>query len=111
MKIAHERSGTTDVLHAEGRIDASSAPDLEAELLELIESGENSVVFDLEQVDYISSAGLRVLLIAVKTLASESRKFALAAPNDDVMNVIRMTGFDKILTVGETLGLALSEVG
>jgi anti-anti-sigma factor len=110
VNIAHERLGTTDVLHVAGRIDASSAPELEAELMSRVDAGDSSIIFNLADVDYISSAGLRVLLLGVKTLAAKNRKFALAAPNDDVMNVVKMTGFDKILAVHGTLEQALAEV-
>ena len=107
MKLEHEKSGNTVVLHIVGRIDASSAPELEKEVSALIGRGDGSIVLDLAQVDYVSSAGLRVFLIAVRALAAESRSFALAAVNADVMEVVTLTGFQRILTIYDTLEAAL----
>ena len=110
MKFEHQKSGTTDVLHIEGRIDAGSAPQLEKEVSALIGRGHGSVVLDLARVDYVSSAGLRVFLIAFKALAEQSRGFALAALNADVMGVVKLTGFHQILTIRDTLDAALDAV-
>ena len=97
------------MLRIEGRINAGSAPELEKEVLALVEHGEGSLVLDLAQVDYISSAGLRVFLTAVKELAGRSRNFALAAPSPDVLDVVKLTGFHQILTIRDSLEAALAE--
>ena len=109
MKLTHERSGSADVLRIEGRINAGSAPELEKEVLALVERGEGSVVLELARVDYVSSAGLRVFLTAVRALAGGSRGFALAAPTPDVMEVIKLTGFHRVLTIRDSVEAALAE--
>ncbi len=110
MKLEQENFSNADVLHIDGRIDASSAPVLQKEITSLIEESDGSIVLDLADVDYVSSAGLRVFLMAVKVLANESRGFALAALNADVMDVVNLTGFHQVLTVRDTVEDALQAI-
>ncbi|MBQ0031869.1 MAG: STAS domain-containing protein [bacterium] len=76
-----------------GRVDTITSPELEAAI---VLDGVEELVFDLSQVDYISSAGLRVLLSAQKKMASKSMKIANAKPA--VKEVFDITGFSDIFT-------------
>ena len=76
-----------------GRVDTITSPELEAAV---VLDGVEELVFDLSQVDYISSAGLRVLLLAQKKMASKSMKIANAKPA--VKEVFDITGFSDIFT-------------
>ena len=76
-----------------GRVDTITSPELEAAI---VLDGVEELVFDLSQVDYISSAGLRVLLSAQKKMASRSMKIANAKPA--VKEVFDITGFSDIFT-------------
>ena len=81
-----------------GRLDTTTAPDLEKELKELFEQGVSQLALDFEQLDYISSAGLRVLLYAQKNL-SENGKMAIRNVKPEIMEVFDITGFVDILTI------------
>ena len=81
-----------------GRLDTTTAPDLEKELKELFEKGTSQLCLDFEQLDYISSAGLRVLLFAQKSL-SENGKMTIRNVKPEIMEVFDITGFVDILTI------------
>ena len=87
----------TDIALA-GRLDTTTAPDLEKELKELFEKGTSQLSLDFEQLDYISSAGLRVLLFAQKSL-SENGKMTIRNVKPEIMEVFDITGFIDILTI------------
>ena len=81
----------------EGRLDTTTAPDLEKELKSSLE-GVTSLTLDLEKLDFISSAGLRVLLSAQKTMIKQGT-MTLCNVSDVVMEVFEVTGFSDILTI------------
>ena len=81
-----------------GRLDTTTAPDLEKELKELFEQGTSQLSLNFEQLDYISSAGLRVLLFAQKSL-SENGKMTIRNVKPEIMEVFDITGFVDILTI------------
>lgn len=85
------------LLEIEGSIDTTTAPTLEKELDNSL-SGINSLILDFAKVRYISSAGLRILLVTYKTM-SEQGKLVLRHVNQNVMDILEMTGFSNILTI------------
>ena len=97
MDIKKTKNDTTLTLAIEGRIDTTTAPQLEAELRSDID-GVTELYLDFTGVEYISSAGLRVLLSAQK-LMSRQGKMVLSHVNESVMEVFEVTGFSDILTI------------
>ncbi|MBQ2658486.1 MAG: STAS domain-containing protein [Erysipelotrichaceae bacterium] len=95
IKTANE--DVTDIALV-GRLDTTTAPDLEKELKELFKQGVSQLALDFEQLDYISSAGLRVLLYAQKSL-SENGKMTIRNVKPEIMEVFDITGFIDILTI------------
>ena len=93
MQINKNQDGNKLTLAPVGRVDTITAPDLEAAV---VTDGIDELVFDLAQVDYISSAGLRVLLSAQKRMAGKAMKIANAQPA--VREVFDITGFSDIFT-------------
>lgn len=81
----------------EGRLDTVTAPDLEAALKESFE-GTTSLILDFEKLEYISSAGLRVLLSAQKVMAKQG-EMKIINVNDIIMEIFEVTGFSDILTI------------
>lgn len=80
-----------------GRLDTTTAPELEAKLSEFDDISE--VVFDFSKLEYISSAGLRVLLAEQKSMNSKGGKMVIRNVNDTIMEVFEITGFVDILTI------------
>ncbi len=97
MDIKKTKNDTTLTLAIQGRIDTTTAPQLEAELKSDID-GVTELYLDFAGVEYISSAGLRVLLSAQK-LMSRQGKMVLSHVNESVMEVFEVTGFSDILTI------------
>ncbi|MBO5994307.1 MAG: STAS domain-containing protein [Firmicutes bacterium] len=81
----------------EGRLDTATAPELEAELAEVIDEAEE-LVFDLEGLEYMSSAGLRILLATQKKMSLKGG-MKVTNVNDVIMEIFEITGFSDILTI------------
>lgn len=97
MNIVKSMDNGTLRLAVEGRLDTTTAPALEAEIRTGLE-GIASLVFDLSALEYISSAGLRVLLSAQKTMNKQGSMVVKGA-NESVREVFEITGFSDILTL------------
>jgi anti-anti-sigma factor len=82
-----------------GRLDSATAASHEKSLLELLAAPVDSVTVDLSELDYVSSAGLRVLLLAARTARSRGASLVLDSPKPQILEVLRISGFDRILTV------------
>ena len=91
-------------------MDAVSSPALEKELSKLMAQGEKDFVIDLGELDYISSAGLRVILATAKRLKGKEGKILLASLQDMVKEVFEISGFSAIIPIYESLESALNHV-
>ena len=97
MTITKNLNGTALEIALEGRLDTMTSPELEAELKQSLDGAE-SLVLDLSKLDYISSAGLRVLLSAHKTMSAKGG-MKVTHVNEIVQEVLEVTGFSDILTI------------
>ena len=95
IKITAETAEMTVSLA--GRLDTATAPKLEEALSESLE-GVKVLIIDMEELDYISSAGLRVLLAAQKTMNRQG-EMKVVHVNDTIMEIFDVTGFSDILTI------------
>lgn len=97
MTIEKAQNGTGYTLSLAGRLDTTTAPELEAALTPCLADAEE-LTLDFKELEYISSAGLRVLLSAQKVMNKQG-KMVLKNVNETVMEVFEVTGFVDILTV------------
>lgn len=97
MNIQKKQDGTNLTIALEGRLDTTTAPELENEIKASID-GVTALVLDFEKLDYISSAGLRVLLGTQKTMAKQG-SLTICNVNDTVKEVFDITGFSDILNI------------
>lgn len=97
MVITKTKEGTTLTLVIEGRLDTTTAPQLESELKSSID-GVDKLFLDFAPLEYISSAGLRVLLSTQKIMNKQG-SMVIRNVNDDVMDIFDVTGFVDILTI------------
>ena len=102
--------GPVSVLSVSGYIDAATFPQLVKEADEVLNSGHVNLVLDLGGVDYVSSAGLRVLLMAAKAIKQKNGKLALYGLTETVQEIFEISGFDKILTISAEEADALNHV-
>lgn len=108
MDVREEKQGTTSVFALTGRLDSSTAPSIEEKILDSISHGAHDVILDFTMVDYISSAGIRVLVHCHKELEKKSGNILLAAVPKPIENVLYITGFLPYFKVydGKTQALA-----
>ncbi len=97
MTINKEKKDSTLTLFLEGRLDTTTAPELEAEIDSSVD-GVSELIIDLEKLAYISSAGLRVLLKAQKIM-SKKGSMSVRGANEDLMDIFEVTGFVDILNI------------
>jgi len=100
---------TTIIASLEGRMDALSAPDFSRQMDAWIESGLEDFTIECSQFDYISSAGLRAILMAAKKLHEQNGTLRLAALQENVQTIFTISGFDKIIPITATLDNAPGE--
>ena len=98
MEITKELDGKKLTVALSGRLDTTTAPVLEKELKESL-NGIEELVLDFSNLDYISSAGLRVLLSAQKTINAAKGTMVVSGANDIVKEIFEVTGFSDILTI------------
>lgn len=97
MKIEKMIENGNVELLVNGRLDTTTAPELEKELDIVVEEAK-SLIFNMESLEYISSAGLRVLLKAQKAMNTKGNMKVIHA-NESIMEVFEITGFTDILTI------------
>ena len=97
LNINKQIENTAAVLTLEGRLDTVTAPELEKELVEII-SDLTELTFNLEKLDYVSSAGLRVFLYAEKTMLKQG-EMKITGVNETIKDIFDVTGFSDILTI------------
>ena len=97
MTIQTKKENASLSLALEGRLDTTTAPQLEAELKSKLD-GVTDLTLDLEKLEYLSSAGLRVLLSAQKTMARQGT-MTVTHVNDTIQEIFEITGFADILTI------------
>ena len=109
MACTSEKQGDTMVVRPTGRLDLSTAPEFAKECAGLIDAGERHIVVDFEGLDFVSSAGLRVILGLAKRLKAEGGKASFCGLRGVVKEVFELSGFVGLLSIFETLDEALAE--
>lgn len=97
MIIEKTQNGTELTINLTGRLDTTTAPQLEAELKQSI-SGVEKLVFDFTALEYLSSAGLRVLLAAQKIMNKQG-EMLVCNVNETIAEIFEVTGFSDVLTI------------
>ena len=100
----------TKIISLNGRMDAISAPDFEEKMGQWLNEGETSFIIDLGGLGYISSAGLRSILVIAKELKSKDGKLICAAPRDEVEKIFKISGFSSIIPTYESVQAALEHI-
>lgn len=108
VDIREDKKGPILVLHVRGRLDAISTPNAEKKVFEHINRGQNQLLLDMEGVDYISSAGMRMLLSTSKKLKALLGQLVICSITPHVMDVLKMSGFDHVLDLASTPDEGLS---
>jgi anti-anti-sigma factor len=111
LQIRAESRTEVTIAFASGRIDGANASEALSALESIIDGDVPVLLLDFENLTYISSAGLRVLLQMARQLQQRSAVFGVCSLSQDVGEVIRVSGFDAFITVYSDLPAALSSIG
>ena len=107
MKIIKEKQEAVNIFKLAGRLDSNTSQDFERSIFDEISNGAKHMIFNFKDIDYISSAGLRVILKATKALKREEGKIMLCDMQDYVKEVFEIAGFDALLPIVPTMDDAL----
>lgn len=110
MEIILKEQEGVSVFKLTGRLDSKTSPEFEQRVFEAIEKGAKQFIVDFENLDYISSAGLRVILKATKDLKRSEGKFVLCSMKDYVKEVFEISGFDSFLPIVSTMDDAFKKM-
>ncbi len=111
MVLSEEKRGPVAVLCIEGRIDPVTSPELEGALLEMMDRGERCIVLDMSAAEYVSSAGLRALLIGAKRMREVGGSISLAGLRPAIKDVLAVTGFLNLFRTFRSAADAVDELG
>jgi anti-anti-sigma factor len=111
MEIVETREGGAVVVAPTGRVDSTTSNRLERHLSILLASGERHIVVDFARVEYISSAGLRVMLVLARRLKDARGALALCAMGAPVRHVFELAGFMPLFAVDGSREAAVRRVG
>jgi anti-sigma B factor antagonist len=109
MDTREEAIGDATILVPIARVDSSSAKAFEAKVLAVVNSGAAKIVIDFSELTYISSAGLRVVLVGAK-MTRGTRKFVLCAMKPNIREIFDVSGFAKILAIYPDRQTALNSI-
>ncbi len=110
MNMQTKKETNATVVTLTGRLDAVTAPEYEKKLNELIAGAEARFVFDFDQLDYISSAGLRVLLSTAKRLKGKGGLMRFANVKGAIKEVFDISGFGSIFQMDDSVDAALTNL-
>jgi len=110
MEISSRKQGEIVAIDIKGIMDTSSSPKAQEYIQELLDHGISRLLINLSQVEYLSSSGLRVLLVAAKKLWAVEGKFKICQPNKIVKEILDTSGFSGIMDVRETEQEAMAEL-
>ncbi len=108
MEIQLLQNDNVLIVAVSGRLDAVTAPNYETKIRSVIDEGHHKLVIDFAGLEYISSAGLRGLLLTAKLLKAQNGQVCLANPDGNVKSVFDMSGFSALFKMADSLDAALA---
>lgn len=109
VEITDEKKGEVLIIRMRGRLDALSSPTAEKRVFDSINNGQNKLLMDFGGIEYLSSAGMRMLLSTTKRLKSLSGKLVVCSIPSNVMDVLKMSGFDHVIDFAKSEQEGLSK--
>jgi anti-anti-sigma factor len=109
MKIDVQDAGEIKVVRFEGKLDTNTTPEAELRLGEAMDQGASKILIDFEDLDFVSSAGLRILLATAKKLGARGGALRVCSLNETVRDIFDMSGFSTLLRVFDSAQDALAD--
>ena len=110
MELSSQAHDNITIIQVEGRIDHKSAKDFELAFAPFLESDQGDLLLDLSGLEFMTSSGLRVLMIAAKTCQKQGREIVVAALQPKIKEIFQISRFDLILKVHESVEVALNNL-
>lgn len=110
MDIVEKKENDVSIFRLKGRLDSNTSPGLEQKIVESINGGAKKIVIDFQGLDYISSAGLRVINKTLKQLKQKEGKLVLTSMQDYVREVFEIAGFDSFIPIVSSMDEALANL-
>ena len=110
MKVEIRKEGSTPVAVITGEIDGKTAPHAQTELLPIIEDS-GKLLMDMKDVTFLSSAGLRMLLLLYRQATSRDGKIAMVGLSEDIKDTMSMTGFLNFFIIADSLEEGIKSLG
>jgi anti-anti-sigma factor len=107
MELAIKKSENCTIVEIKGKLNTTNFSSVEKEFGQLIEKGEHNILVDCEHLDYVSSSGLRVFLVTLKSLNKLKGKFVLCNLQESIIDIFEVSGFITIFEVYKTKVQAL----
>jgi anti-anti-sigma factor len=99
MELIEQKKDQCVIIGIEGRLDTTNYAVLERKLMDLIDSRQDKILVDCSKMDYISSSGLRILLMALKKITLVKGKFALCCLQENIHEIFEISGFTSIFEI------------
>jgi len=109
MEIKQQKKNEILIISLSGRLDATTSGYFEKTILPAISNGENKILLDLATLDYISSAGLRIMLLAAKNVKANNGKIVLSSMKSFIKEIFDIAGFTPIFSLCNSLDEAIKE--
>ena len=110
MELSTRKIDDVMIIDFQGSLDTSTSGDVQDEFIKFVEDGETKIILNLKNLEYVSSAGLRVILILSKLLQSHQGELRLCSANKIVDEVLKTSGFNSLLQVLDTEANAIASV-
>ena len=107
MNITESKVGDVNIVQVEGRLDTTNYGELEHHLSTLTENNEVFILMDMEKLEYVSSSGLRILLMFLKKIKAAEGRFMLCALSQDIREIFEISGFINIFEIFDDRETAL----
>ncbi|RLD82356.1 MAG: anti-anti-sigma factor [Bacteroidetes bacterium] len=107
MNITESKAGEINIVSIEGRLDTTNYGELEHHLSSLTDNDEVQILLDLSQLEYISSSGLRILLMFLKKIKAAEGRFMLCSMSNDIKEIFEISGFINIFEIFDDQEAAL----
>ena len=99
MELTEQKTDQCVIIGIQGRLDTTNYAVLEKKLMELVESHHDRILVECSKMDYISSSGLRILLMALKKITAMKGKFALCGLQENIHEIFEISGFTSIFEI------------
>ena len=110
MELKFYQENNATIIEIIGSLDTMTAPEYEKQMIEMIDDVSKVFIADCTQLDYISSSGLRVLLMTLKNISNKGRKFILFGMQEPVFEVFKICRFDNLFTIVADKSAALQSI-